>query len=54
MIAARKKDHGSRIPLSVKKEIALESIKRERRIQLVNATLLPLICVKNFNRTFVV
>jgi len=24
------------------------------RIQLVNATLLPLICVKNFNRTFVV
>ena len=26
----------------------------DRRIQLVNATLLPLICVKNFNRTFVV
>lgn len=32
MIAARKKDHGSRIPLSVKKEIALESIKREHTI----------------------
>jgi hypothetical protein len=26
----------------------------QRRIQLVNATLLPLIYVKNFNRTFVV
>ena len=32
MIAARKKDHGSRIPLSVKKKIALESIKREHTI----------------------
>jgi transposase-like protein len=32
MIAARKKDQGSRIPLSVNKEIALESIKREHTI----------------------
>ena len=34
-------------------QLFTESLAK-RRIQLVNATLLPLICVKNFNRTFVV
>ena len=32
MITAHKKNHGSRIPLPVKKEIALEAIKREHTI----------------------
>jgi len=39
---------------TVKSRIEGQSLSEVRRIQLVIATLPPLVCVKNFNRTFIV